>query len=227
MRRSSFIRRIRLLSTGGLLALMLLPELHADELSDVQRLYVAGDKVSAMARADRFLSDHPRDPQMRFVKGTMLVDAGQSAKAIALFRKLISDYPDLAEPYNNLAAVYAAEGDYDRARETLERALRANPSYTTAQENLGDVYAALAARAYSRALQLDPKGGTAETKLALVRGLYKRPQSELAAPAASLTPGASAPDAPASSAGAASTAVPAAVPAPVLIDPLVPHPDPS
>ncbi len=148
---------------------------HADELSDVQRLYYAGQPAAAMRRADQYLATHPKDPQMRFVKGVMLADAKRNAEAIAVFQGLTEDYPDLAEPYNNLAALYAAEGDYAQARAALEQALRANPSYATAYENLGDVYAALAAQSYGRALKLDPGNVTVPPKLALVRELYKHP----------------------------------------------------
>ncbi len=147
----------------------------ADELADVQRLYYSGQAAAAMQRADQFLATNPRDPQMRFIKGVMLTDAKRSMEAIALFQKLSDDFPDLAEPYNNLAALYAASGDYAKARATLEQALRINPGYATAHENLGDVYAALAAQSYARAQKFDPGNVSVAPKLALVRELYKRP----------------------------------------------------
>ncbi|MES2991945.1 MAG: tetratricopeptide repeat protein [Pseudomonadota bacterium] len=157
----------------------------ADELADVQRLYYSGQAAAAMQRVDQFLATNPRDPQMRFLKGVMLTDAKRNMEAIALFQKLSDEYPDLAEPYNNLAALYAAQGDYAKARATLEQALRMNPNYATAHENLGDVHAALAAQSYARAQKLDPSNVTVAPKLALVRDLYKR-----AAPVASAAPAA-------------------------------------
>jgi tetratricopeptide (TPR) repeat protein len=156
----------------------------ADDLGDVQRLYYSGQAAAAMQRADRFLAATPGDPQMRFMKGVMLADAKRDAEAIALFQKLTEDYPDLAEPYNNLAGLYADAGDYAKARATLEQALRTNPGYATAHENLGDVYAALAAQSYARALKLDPANVTVPPKLALVRGLYKPRAAEAPASAA-------------------------------------------
>ena len=157
----------------------------ADELSEVQRLYYSGQGVGAMQRADQFLAAYPKDPQMRFLKGVMLADTKRDAEAVALFQKLTEDHPDLAEPYNNLAALYAAGGDYAKARATLEQALRTNPGYSTAHENLGDVYAAMAAQSYTRALKLDPGNVTVPPKLALVRELYKRPGLASAASGAS------------------------------------------
>lgn len=149
----------------------------ADELSDVQRLHYSGQTAAAMQRADQFLATRPKDPQMRFLKGVMLSDSRLDGQAITQFEKLTEDYPDLAEPYNNLAALYAAAGDFGKARATLEQALRTNPGYATAHENLGDVYAALAGQSYARALQLEPKNVTAAPKLALVRELYKHRDS--------------------------------------------------
>lgn len=159
----------------------------ADELSDVQRLYSAGQKDAAMARVDSFLANKPADPQMRFMKGVMLADAGRSTEATSVFSKLTEDHPDLVEPYNNLAALYAAAGDYPRARSTLEQALRANPAYATAQENLGDVYAAMAGQSYARVLQLAPSNSTVGPKLALVRQVLRPKADSPARPASAAT----------------------------------------
>ena len=145
---------------------------HADDLADVQRLYYAGQAAAAMQRADQFLGTHPKDAQMRFVKAVMLADAKRDAEAMALFGKISEDYPDLAEPYNNLAALHAATGDYDKAREALEQALRNQPRLAAAHENLGDVYAVLAGRAYARALDLEPARRTIAPKIALIRQLF-------------------------------------------------------
>jgi tetratricopeptide (TPR) repeat protein len=153
-------------------------------IAEVHRLHYAGQTASALAKADAYLATKPNDAQMRFLKGVILADSQRSSEAIQIFQKLVDDYPDLAEPYNNLAALYAGEGDYTRARITLERAVRANPSYATAHENLGDVYAALASQSYARAQKLEPVNGALESKLALVRELFKR-KPDIAAPAAS------------------------------------------
>ena len=157
-----------------LAALIASRAVRADELADAQRLHYAGQTSAAMQRADQFLATRPKDPQMRFLKGVMLADSRLNAQAIEQFQRLADDYPDLAEPYNNLATLYAAAGDYTKARVTLEQALRTNPGYATAHENLGDVHAALAGQSYARALQLEPKNVTVPPKLALVRELYNR-----------------------------------------------------
>ncbi len=50
-------------------------------------------------------------------------------------------------------------------------AIRTHPSYATAHENLGDIYAKMASIAYDKALALDSKNTAAQTKLALIKEL--------------------------------------------------------
>lgn len=141
----------------------------ADELGEIQRLQSSGQTAAALQRTERALAAKPKDAQLRFMRGVLLAESHRDADAIAEFEQLTQQYPELAEPYNNLAALYAAAGDYDRAKSALEQALRANPGLATAEENLGDVHAMLASRAYARAAQKDPNNTTAPAKLATIR----------------------------------------------------------
>ncbi len=148
---------------------------HADELAEVQRLQAAGQTGPALARAEQFLAAKPKDAPMRFLRGVLLTESRREAEASEVFQRLIEDYPELPEPYNNLAALYAAAGDYDRAKAALDQAVRANPSFAAAHENLGDVLAMMALRAYQRAQQLEPANAALPGKLKLVRQLLGRP----------------------------------------------------
>ena len=145
---------------------------YADEYADVNILVRAGKLAEALTKADQYLLGKPRDPQMRFIKGVIQTEAGKLADAIATFTQITQDYPELPEPYNNLAVLYAGQSQFDKARAALEMAIRTNPSYATAHENLGDVYAKLASQAYSKALQLDGGNTGVQPKLALIRTLF-------------------------------------------------------
>ena len=149
---------------------------HADDYADVNRLVRAGQLAEALTKADQYLAGKPRDPQMRFIKGVIQTEAGKPADAISTFTKITEDYPELPEPYNNLAVLYAGQSQFDKARAALEMAIRTNPSYATAHENLGDVYAKLASQAYSKALQLDGGNAAVQPKLALIRTLFSAEQ---------------------------------------------------
>ena len=156
-------------------ALLVAGVAHADEYGDVNQFLRSGKLTDALNKADQYLAGKPKDPQMRFLKGVVLTEAGRTAEAITTFQKLTEDYPELPEPYNNLAVLYAGQAQFDKARAALEMAIRTNPSYATAHENLGDVYAKLASQAYSRALQLDSSNTAVQPKLALIRDLFAAP----------------------------------------------------
>jgi tetratricopeptide (TPR) repeat protein len=144
---------------------------HADALQDASRMWRQGQPVQALEQVDRFLADKPKDAQGRFLKGTLLAELGRNAEAIGIFTKLTEDYPELPEPYNNLAVIYAQQKQYEKAKQALEQAIRTHPSYATAHENLGDLYARLASQAYGKALQLDASNTSAQSKLALIKDM--------------------------------------------------------
>ncbi|GGC92050.1 nuclear transport factor 2 family protein [Undibacterium terreum] len=152
------------------LALVAAPAM-ADDAADAGKLLRAGQYNEAMQKVDAVLAQKPKDAQMRFLKGLILTEQNKTTEAITVFSKLTDDYPDLPEPYNNLAVLYASTGQYDKARASLEMAIRTNPTYGTAHENLGDVYAKLASQAYDKALQLDSGNAGAKLKLTMVRNL--------------------------------------------------------
>lgn len=143
----------------------------ADDASDVSKLLRTGQITQAMQKVDAALNVKPKDAQLRFLKGLILTEQAKSSEAIVVFSKLTDDYPELPEPYNNLAVLYASSGQYDKARAALEMAIRTNPTYGTAHENLGDVYAKLASQAYDKALQLDSANSGAKLKLTMVKNI--------------------------------------------------------
>jgi tetratricopeptide (TPR) repeat protein len=144
----------------------------ADDLREAQKLYGQGRVQPALDKIDVFLKAQPRDAQGRFLKGLLLTEQKRVPEAIQIFTGLTEDFPELPEPYNNLAVLYASQGNYDKAKSALELAIHTHPSYATAHENLGDIYAQLASRAYDRALQLDKNNNTAQVKLAMVKDLF-------------------------------------------------------
>lgn len=154
-----------------------------DAYADVSRLVRAGQFNEAMAKADQYLASKPRDPQMRFIKGVIQSESGKTSEAVATFTRLTEEFPELPEPYNNLAVLYAAQGQVDKARTVLEMAIRTHPSYATAHENLGDIYAKLASQAYSKALQLDTGNPAVSPKLSMIRSLAQDGKKDRQAPA--------------------------------------------
>ena len=141
------------------------------ETVEIQRLIKDGQHAQALKLIDESLAKNPKDAQMRFRRGVALSMLDRKAEALSVFQKLVEDHPEMPAPYNNMAVIYGAQGEYDKARGALERAIRTNPAYATAYQNLGDVYAQLASQAYSKALQLDKSDTSVTPKLALLREL--------------------------------------------------------
>jgi tetratricopeptide (TPR) repeat protein len=214
---------------------------HADDYADITQLLKAGKAAEALTKADQRLAANPKDPQLRFLRGVAQADSGKQADAIVTFTKLTEEYPELPEPYNNLAVLHANQNQLDKARTALEMAIRTNPSYATAHENLGDIYAKLASQAYNKALQLDANNANSvKPKLALIRELFSADVTGKAGrPAAAAAPAptivatqrpAPAPAAPTPAPAPATTApapAPAASPAPAVATTPTPAPAPA
>ncbi len=177
---------------AGLLALLSSPGFalagSAEDLKDASKLYQQNRFDAAMSKVNGVLAQTPKDAQGRFLKGLILTEQKKPADAIQMFTSLTEDFPELPEPYNNLAVLYAAQGNYDKAKAALELAIHTHPTYGTAYENLGDIYAQLARRSYDKALQLDKSNATAQSKLAMVKDLFQPPRPTLASASAKPDP---------------------------------------
>lgn len=145
----------------------------ADEVQDANKLFKQKQYGPALEKVNGALTTKPKDAAARFLKGLILAEQGKSREALAIFNSLTEDYPELPEPYNNLAVLYAAQGDYEKARNALEMAIRTHPSYAVAHENLGDLYAKMASQAYDKALKLDRGNRTPQAKLELIKEIFK------------------------------------------------------
>ena len=156
------------------LACTLAPSLaHADEVSDVQALLASGNSAAGLKKVDALLKAKPTDARLRLQRGIALSLLGRNPEAIEVFKKLVASHPEMPGPYNNLAVLYANQGDYEKAREALEKAVKANPGYATAYQNLGDIHARLAEKAYAKSLSLDKADLTLPLKIAAVQNIFE------------------------------------------------------
>ncbi len=155
---------------------ILVPCLSVADVSDVQRLISQGDYESALVMTEQELNGNSGNVTYRFLKGLILTRMDRLDDASEVFIDITNSNPDLPEPYNNLAVIYASKGEFDRAREYLQQAINTHPAYATAHENIGDIYAKLASEAYNQALELDRENVTARAKLSLVNDLFSMPE---------------------------------------------------
>lgn len=149
------------------------PGVCADDYQEASTLFKQGQYKQALEKVNNYLASKPEDAKARFLKGLIATEEGNTSDAIKIFQALTVDFPELPEPYNNLAVLYAGQGQYDKAKVSLEKAIRTHPSYATAHENLGDIYAKMASQAYDRALQLDRSNAATQTKkLVMIQELF-------------------------------------------------------
>ncbi|HEY5761788.1 MAG TPA: tetratricopeptide repeat protein [Rhodocyclaceae bacterium] len=180
------LRKLLFASFLGACACLVQAQETGKELAEANRLFKQGKHAAALSSVDGHLTQNPTDAQGRFLKGLILTEQNRLEDATAVFVSLTNDFPELPEPYNNLAVLYAQQRHYDKARNALEMAIRTHPAYAIAYENLGDVYAKLASQAYGKALQIDSGNAVAQDKLSLIRELFgttaKPPKAAATAP---------------------------------------------
>ncbi|HEV3106796.1 MAG TPA: tetratricopeptide repeat protein [Trinickia sp.] len=152
----------------------------ADGTPQIDAAIAGQDWNAALAQLDARIASNPRDAQAKFKRGTVLARLNRDDDAIRQFTELTQTYPELPEPYNNLAALYAKHGRYEEARAALETAVKANPSYGLAYENLGDLYLRLAAESYKRAQRLGHPSGATAQRLADIERIVSKTATEKA-----------------------------------------------
>lgn len=151
-------------ATPALLALLMAlglgagaPAHAAGELERAQQQWLQGHQADAKKTLEGALVEDPNNARMRFALALMRMESGETSQAETLLRRLTEDFPDLADPFNNLAVILAGRGEVDAALESLQRAVALQPEHVQAQENLGDVLLQLAARAYAVAAKPGPQ----------------------------------------------------------------------
>ena len=124
-------------------------------LQEARELIELGKYEEADAIIIVQLKDKPRDAQWRYLEALLKAEMGLSLNnedildsAVFLFERLSEEFPELPEPYNNLAVLYDKMGEEQKAIRSLKLAILNNPDYTLAYENLADLYLFLARETY-------------------------------------------------------------------------------
>ena len=143
-----------------------------NKIEEIKLLLKNGKYNQAEILINNFNENNLNDPELLFYKGINETNLGKKNQAIDTFRDLTERFPELPEPFNNLAVLYAEKEQYRLAKEILEQAIKTNPSYLTAHINLGDIYTKMASEAYNKALEIDKSNNIAITKLSMITQLF-------------------------------------------------------
>ena len=123
----------------------------ADFSSQVERLVRNQRSAQALELADIGLKRNPKNVQLMFMRANLLQQLGRGEEARSALQRMIRDYPEIPEPYNNLAVIEAGLGNLETAESLLTKALVINADFGLARKNLADVYLSLALENYRRA----------------------------------------------------------------------------
>ena len=118
---------------------------------DIEKLVKARQFQAAVNLINQQLKANPRNVQIRFVKARLQIEMRKFDDAKKTLIEITQQFPELPEPYNNLAAIAANQGNWIEARDYLELALKLRPTYAIAAANLGEIYIRLGAQAYENA----------------------------------------------------------------------------
>lgn len=139
------------------------------EVGAVSNLLKAGEYLAALTLLEDLKPLRPCDVDLLFLEARIYETAGETDRAIALYESLIEFFPGFPEPYNNLAALYGALGQIQRAEALLLKGLATHDTYRQLQTNLSRIYVARAAQAYRKALNIEaPSGSTSVSSSTLL-----------------------------------------------------------
>ncbi len=139
----------------------------------VDKLVHRGDYKQALAVIDEALKQNPLSVQLRFQRCVAYEMMGDLPRARELYEDFIDRYPEIPEPYNNLARIYASQGDLDRAQSLVERSIALRPSFALAYDNLGQIHLAKARNAFASALANAPGNRQIEKRMKAVDAILK------------------------------------------------------
>jgi len=160
------------ITIGSFFLLSSLISFAQSNLDEIKLLVKNGKYVRAETITNNSIKNNLNNPELLFYKGIIETNIGKNNQAIDTFRNLTERFPELPEPFNNLAVLYAEKGQYTLAKEILEQAIKTNPSYLTAHINLGDIFTKMASEAYNNALEIDKSNNIAITKLSMITQLF-------------------------------------------------------
>lgn len=158
-----------------------IPPSATDIAMRIESLLAANRTSQALEEIDKYQtaeagnSSPGTDVQIMFLRARTLAALNRGAEAENVYRQMTMRFPELPEPWNNLAAIYASRDDLDQARRALETAIMIYPDYGIAHANLGDIQLKLALRAYQRAAALGVTGSISSRILGVTATLKDQP----------------------------------------------------
>ena len=133
-------------------------------LSEANQHYIDKKYQSAIQLTKSIIQKAPENIAAKILQAQSLSKLNKHKQAIKLYQAVLEARPDMPEVYNNLASLYARQGELEVARQTLENGIATNKQYQTLYENLSAIYVEMARGAYSKALKLGVQAKAVQLK---------------------------------------------------------------
>ncbi|ETD69199.1 hypothetical protein V757_09360 [Pelistega indica] len=143
-----------------------LPESSDQATTRINSLLTAGKFDSALIEIAKLkkpqgnITQPTVNVQLLFLEARAYAGKGDIQKAMSIYRDMTSKYPELAEPWNNMAAIQINIGSLEEALESLKMAIAIRPNYPIANQNIGLIYTALAKQSFETAARQGIKGAS-------------------------------------------------------------------
>lgn len=132
----------------------------SSEAKAVSELLQAGEYLIALNVLETIKKEAPCNPALLFLEARAYEAVGDISSAMSIYESLINLAPDFPGSYNNLALLYAAQGNLKHAETLILRGLATHAIYQTLYTNLNKLYVARAAAFYGRALGFEQNGSS-------------------------------------------------------------------
>ena len=139
--------------------------------AQAQSMAENGNPRGALKQLETRLSTHPEDSRAAYLKGLVLMQLGRGDEAERWYKMMQANFPDLPQPGNALAVIYAGRGDLPAAEAALRALLEKHPDHTSARVNLARLYVQMAQAEYEKALKDTPDNAMIARKLEALKAM--------------------------------------------------------
>ena len=139
--------------------------------AQAQSMAENGNPRGALKQLETRLSTRPDDSRAAYLKGLVLMQLGRSEEAERWYKMMQANFPDLPQPGNALAVIYAGRGDLPAAEAALRALLEKHPDHTSARVNLARLYVQMAQAEYEKALKDTPDNAMIARKLEALKAM--------------------------------------------------------
>ena len=139
--------------------------------AQAQSMAENGNPRGALKQLETRLSTRPDDSRAAYLKGLVLMQLGRSEEAERWYKMMQANFPDLPQPGNALAVIYAGRGDLPAAEAALRALLEKHPDHTSARVNLARLYIQMAQAEYEKALKDTPDNAMIARKLEALKAM--------------------------------------------------------